>query len=44
MYCRHYSLTWHALMLYFDYAERLFLSNDSRQDVVGPSTVYSEAT
>ena len=33
-----------AFKLDFKFAERLYLSNDSRQGVVGPSTVYSEAT
>ena len=33
-----------ALKLDFKFAQRLYLSNDSGQGVVGPSTVYSEAT
>ena len=33
-----------ALKLVFKFAQRLYLSNDSGQGVVGPSTVYSEAT
>ena len=33
-----------ALQLDFKLAERLYLSNDSRQGVLGPGTTYSEAT
>ena len=33
-----------ALQLDFKFAERLYSSRDSRQGVVGPSTVYSETT
>ena len=33
-----------ALKLDFKFAQRLYLSNDSGQGVVGPSIVYSEAT
>ena len=33
-----------ALQLVFKFTEGLYLYNDSHQGVVGPSTVYSEAT